>query len=421
MSIDLKGRSPKNKHIIAGLDIGTTKVLLAIGVVGPEGIEVVGVGSAPNPGMRHGVVVNIEATAEAITKAREEAELMAGHSVNSVWVSVAGTHIQSFASHGMVAISNREVQAEDIARVIEAAKAVAIPTDRQVLHVIPSDYKVDGQEGISDPIGMAGVRLESSVQIVTGSKAALQNTLRCTEKAGLIINGLVLQQLASARAVLSPDEKNLGVAVADIGGGTCDLIIFVQGSVVHTTVIPVGGNNFTHDVAMGLRTTQAHAEMLKKKFGSALPDMVGEDEIIEVEGVGGRQSRTVSRRYLCEVLEARAEETLSLIRGELADSGQVGRLGSGIVLTGGGSQLAGLVEMGDFIFDIPVRRGVPNKVGGLTDVVRCASHATAVGLLLYGMDQEKQKSSPLERSDESFKNKLGEWTRKVKEYFGGSL
>ena len=422
MSKDSKGRSPKAKHVIAGLDIGTTKAIFAIGIIGAEGLEVVGLGSAPNPGMRHGVIVNIEAATEAIKKAREEAELMAGFSVNSVWVTVGGTHIQSFASAGMVAVSNEEIANEDVLRVIEAAKAVAIPTDRQVLHVLPSEFRIDGQDGISDPIGMSGVRLEASVHIVTGSRSALQNTLRCLERSGLASSGFVLSQLASARAVLSSDEKNLGVTLVDIGGGTCDIITFLQGSVVHTAVIPVGGNNFTHDVAMGLRTTQAHAEMLKRKYGSALPDMVEDNETIEVEGVGGRQSRTVSRRYLCEILEARAEETLSLIRGELADSSFVGRLGSGVVLTGGGSLLAGLVEMGDFIFDIPVRRGVPSRVGGLTDVVRCSSHASAVGLLMYGMDQEKPKAGSLEKNhDNLFTARVEGWTKRLKELFGGSL
>lgn len=382
----------KKSHVVAGLDIGTTKVACVIGMVGTTGeIDIVGVGVAPNPGMRQGIVINIEATVEAVKKAREEAELMSALSIEEVWLSIGGNHIESFDSNGMVAIRNQEVSAEDIHRVIDAAKAVAIPTDRQVLHVLPQNYKIDSQDGISDPIGMTGVRLEASVHIITGSKSAVQNAIKCTEKAGLNVRGLVLQQLASALTVASEDEKSLGCTVIDIGGGTCDLISFVQGSVVHTATVPVGGNNFTHDVAMGLRTTQTSAEALKRKFGCALAEMVAVEESVEVEAVGGRKSRTLPRRELCEVIEARAEETLLLLKKELAESGLVKELGSGLILTGGGSLLPGLAEMGDFIFDIPVRKGVPDHIGGLTDVVRCASFSTSVGLVLYGLRQEKHK------------------------------
>ena len=410
----------KNNHVVAGLDIGTTKVACVIGVMGPEGLNIVGVGVAPNPGMRQGTVVNIEATVETIRKAREEAELMSGVTLSSVWLGVGGTHIESFDSTGMVAIRNKEVTEEDISRVIEAAKAVAIPTDRHVLHVLPQDYKIDGQEGISDPIGMSGVRLETSVHIITGNASSVQNAVKCTEKAGLKVKGLVLQQLASALSVISEDEKDLGCSVVDMGGGTCDMISFTQGSVTHTAVIPVGGNNFTHDVAMGLRTTQHSAETLKRKFGCALAEMVSAEESIEVEAVGGRKSRTLPRRELCEVIEARAEETLHLIRSEVADADLAAKLGSGLILTGGGSLLPGMVEMGDFVFDIPVRRGAPDKVGGLTDVVRCASFASAVGLVLYGMEQEKHqlKHRPIETASDSRSGSgVSEFTQKIKEYF----
>ncbi|MCB0341409.1 MAG: cell division protein FtsA [Bdellovibrionales bacterium] len=410
------------KHVIASLDIGTTKVACVIATASPDGVEIAGVGTAPNHGVRQGVVVNIEATAEAIIKAKEEAELMSGLTVTSVWLGIVGSHIQSFDSSGMVAIRNEEVAEDDIKRVIEAAKAVAIPADRQVLHVIPSDFKIDGQDGISDPIGMSGVRLESSVHIITGGHAAIQNAVKCTEKAGLRISGLVVQQLASAMAVLSEDEKSLGVAVVDMGGGTCDLMIYGQGSVVYTDVIPIGGNNFTHDVAMGLRTTQVDAESLKRKFGCALPDMVNEEETIEVEGVGGRQSRTLARRNLCHVLEARTEETLELIRERIRKSGFYGRLGSGIVLTGGASQLAGLVEMGDFIFDVPVRLGVPTKIKGLTDVVKSSAYATAVGLLLFGYKEEKNKIKvPVAEPNSGFSSRLNDFAQKVKGIFAKSL
>jgi len=342
---------------------------------------------------------------------------MAGVSMPAVWLAVGGSHIKSFDSQGMVAIRNKEVTNEDIERVIEAAKAVRIANDRQVLHVLPKEFKVDSQEGINDPIGMSGVRLECSVHIVTGSNSAIQNAIRCAEKAGLSVAGLVLQQFASALAILSADEKNLGVTVVDMGGGTCDLITFTQGSVVYTNVLPVGGNNFTHDVAMGLRTTQTNADILKKKFGCALPDMVNEEESIEVESVGGRQSRTISRKDLCEVLEARAEETLKLIKEDLEDNGLMKQMGSGVVLTGGASQLQGLVEMGDFIFDIPVRRGIPERTGGLTDVVNSPMYSTCVGLMKYGMSRQKEAKATM-AAKASMGTWVSQWANKIKDLFG---
>lgn len=380
------------KSVIAAIDIGTTKVVFTIGSYGNDGLEVIGVGQAENTGMRQGSVVNIESTSNSIQKAREEAELMAGEEVQSVWISVGGPHIESFDSSGMVAINNGEISKSDIDRVIEAAQAVAVPADRQVLHVIPSDFRVDKQSGISDPIGMSGVRLEASVHIVTGNSSTLQNSVKCVERLGLKVNGMVLQQLASSKSILSSDEKSLGVSVVDMGGGTCDLVTFLDNSAVMTEVIPVGGNNFTHDVAMGLKTSQADAEMLKKKWGCALVAMTLPEESVQVEGVGGRASREVSRKHLASVIEARAEETLLLIRGALEKQGLLGKLGSGIVLTGGGSQLSGLVEMGDFIFDVPVRLGVTTGIGGLKEIVRDPSFATSIGLLLFG--QEEIQRSP---------------------------
>lgn len=403
-------KDANNSRVIAGLDIGTTKVSCAIGVLRGESLEIIGVGQASNTGMRHGVVVHIESTSEAIRKAKEEAELMAGLRAESVWLAVGGQHIQSFASSGMVAIRHKEVRQEDIERVIEAAKAVMIPQDRQVLHVLPQDFKIDGQVGIFDPIGMSGVRLETSVFIVTGSQSAIQNAIKCAQRAGLKVEGLVLQQLASALAVLSPDEKNLGVSVVDIGGGTCDLITFSQGSVIHTGLLPLGGQNFTQDVAIGLKTTQTNAESLKRRYGCALGEMVGEDESIEVESVGGRKSRTLMRRDLCEVLEARTEETLEMIHRELHEKNLLGKLGSGVVLTGGASLLPGMVEMGDFVLDVPVRRGWPEKVGGLVDVVRQPSFSTVVGVLIYGLSQDKDRTLTPE--------KPMDWTAKMKNFLG---
>jgi cell division protein FtsA len=350
---------------------------------------------------------------------------MSGYAIADVWVGVSGTHITSFDSKGMVAIKNKEVTSQDIERVIEAAKAVAVPADRNVLHVLPREYKVDGQDGITDPIGMSGVRLEASVHIVTGGHTALQNSIKCVEKAGLRVSGLVLNQLAASSAVLSEDEKNLGVCVVDMGGGTCDAVYFVNGSVAHTSIIPLGGHHFTHDVAVGLRTPQISAEDLKRKYGCAMASMVNENETIEVEGVGGRKSRLIPRKDLADVLEARAEESLNLIAHDMRRSGLLPMLGSGLVLTGGASQLDGLVEMGEFIFDIPVRRGGPSKVGGLIDAVKAGEHSAAVGLLLYGLSQRKDLIVQSQQSHSTIKGEmtnLGESfdgiTQKVKDFFG---
>ena len=404
--------------VLAGLDIGSAKVCFVIGTVNADGkIEVAGVGTAPNTGMRQGVVVNIEATTDSIKKAKEEAELMSGYAVSDVWVGVSGTHIASFDSKGMVAIKNREVTASEIERVIEAAKAVAVPTDRTVLHVLPREFKVDGQDGITDPIGMSGVRLEANVHIVTGGQSAINNTVKCVEKAGLKVAGLVLGQLAAAKAVISQDEQNLGVCVIDMGGGACQSIYFSNGSVAHSSITPVGGQHFTHDIAVGLRTPQFAAEELKKKYGCAMASMVNENETIEVEGVGGRKSRVIPRKDLADVIEARAEETLNLLANDVRMSGLLPLMGSGIVLTGGASQLDGLVEMGEFIFDIPVRRGAPRGIGGLTEVVKSGEFAVAVGLLLYGLAQRKDLG--LHQPQEvNLGESIDGFTKKIRDFFG---
>jgi cell division protein FtsA len=433
----------KKTNIIAALDIGTTKVSVVVGSVNvaantpapsapnsiPElSIDIIGLGTAPSHGIRQGVVVNVESTIEAIAKAREEAELMSGHEITEVYVAVGGSHVKSFDSRGMVAIRNKEVKSDDIDRVIEAAKAVAVPADREVLHVLPREYKLDDQAGIFDPIGMSGVRLESNVHIVTAGQTALQNIMKCTEKAGLKVKGLVLQQLASSLAVLSEDEKKLGVALVDMGGGTCDIVMYVGGSVAYTASVPVGGAHFTQDISMGLRTPQTSAEKIKMKYGCAIADLVDDAETIEVEGVGGRKPRALLRRDLCEVIEPRAEETMALIWQEIRRSGLVNQIGSGIVLTGGACQLEGLLEMGEFISDIPVRRGTPERVGGLTDVVRSPESATGVGLLVYGMenmsDQERLRfvQSTRQRDNEPVMGDVvSGWAQKVKDFFGGAL
>jgi cell division protein FtsA len=408
----------RNQPLIAGLDIGSTKVTVVIGTVTADSkIEIVGVGSAPNTGIRQGVVVNIEATTDSIRKAREEAELMSGSQISEVWVGVSGTHIKSFDSKGMVAIKNKEVTAHDVDRVIEAAKAVAVPTDRTVLHVLPREYKVDAQDGILDPVGMAGIRLEAAVHIVTASQTALSNNVKCIEKAGLRVAGLVLDQLASAKAVLSEDEKALGVVVVDMGGGSCNIVYFVNGSVAHTSFIPVGGSHFTHDIAIGLRTPQVSAEELKKKYGCAIASLVSESETMEVEGVGGRKSRTVLRRDLAEVIEPRAEETLQLIQNDMRMSGLLPFLGSGVVITGGGSQLDGLIEMGEFIFDVPVRKGTPGQVGGLNEVVKSPVYANSVGLLLHGLQNNHKKYMTVPAGDDLIAESLTTWGHNIKNFF----
>ncbi len=405
----------KSEQVVAGLDIGSSKVVFLIGIPNHHGsVDVIGIGSVPSPGLRHGVLINIEMTIEAIRKAKEEAELMAGHKVDDVWLGVGGTHIKSFDSKGMVAIRNKEVATDDIQRVIEAAKAVAVPADREVLHVLPREFKVDEQEGIYDPIGMSGVRLEALVHIVTGANTALQNTIKCTHKAGLKVKGIVLQSLASSLAVLSEDEKKLGVAFVDMGAGTTDIISYINGSVAYTSVLPIGGAYFTHDIAVGLRTPQDHAEDIKRKYGSALLNLINEEETIEVKSVGGRESRMVLRKNLCEVIEPRAEETLNLIKSEIIKSGLQSQLGSGMVLTGGASQLDGLVEMGEFIFDIPVRRGIPSRVGGLADVVKSPSLSTAVGLLVYAI-KELNLNKDTANHEKKFPEIVVDWARKLRD------
>lgn len=411
---------PEYKRVIAGLDIGTTRVACTIATVNAEGqIKVTGVGVAHNTGMRQGVVVNIDSTTDAIKKAKEEAELMSGLEIKSVWLGVSGTHVKSFDSKGMVAVKNREVTEDEIHRVIEAAKAVAVPADRQVLHVLPREFKVDDQDGIWDPIGMSGVRLEASVHIVTGGQTAITNAIKCTERTGLKVAGLVLDQLASSMAVVTDDEKNLGVAVVDMGGGTCNTIVYINGSVAHTSVLPIGGSHISHDIAVGLRTPQLCAEDLKKKYGCAVASLVPEGETIEVEGVGGRKPRTVPRRDLAEIIEARAEEILTLVRDELRAQGLVQSIGSGIVITGGASQLDGIAQMGEFVFELPVRKGVALQVGGLTDIVRSPTFSTGVGLILYGFDKTKNDPQSIEQEFLGFNQLMQSARRRFKELISG--
>src|SRR5689334_4777623 len=372
--------------------------------------EVIGLGQAESKGLKKGVVVNIEATVESIQRALEEAELMADCKIRTVWTGIAGSHIRSFNSSGMVAVKDKEVNEADVARVIETAKAVNIPTDQQILHVLPQEFIIDGQEDIREPIGMSGVRLEVKVHIVTGAVSAAQNIIKCVRRCGLEVHDLILQPLASARAVLSEDEKDLGVCLLDIGGGTTDIAIFTHGAIRHTAVIPIAGDQITNDIAMALRTPTADAEAIKTRHGVALRQLADANEMIEVPGIGERAPRSMSRQTLAEVIEPRAEELFSLVQQVLRESGYEELLSSGIVLTGGSSMMQGMVELGEEIFHMPVRIGLPRYSGGLADVVRSPRYATAVGLLFEGASQVQH--GQLSRQSGSFKAVLGrmrEW------------
>ena len=375
----------KQDNIIIGLDIGTTKICAVVGEVKQEGLEIIGIGTHPSKGLRKGVVVNIDSTVQSIKKAIEEAELMAGCELNTAYVGIAGGHIKGFNSHGVIAVKDREITKADIARVIEAAQAITIPTDREVIHVIPQEYILDNQDCIQEPLGMSGVRLEAKVHIVTAAVASAQNIVKSVNKAGLAVADVVLQQIASSEAVLGQDEKDIGVALIDIGGGTTDIAIYHNGTIKHTAVISLGGNQITGDIAVGLRTPSEEAEKVKKKFGCCMTSMIDKDETIEVPGVGGRKPRIVSRQILGEIIEPRVEELFQLINQEIVRSGYDSAIASGVVLTGGTAIMEGTVELGEQIFNLPVRRGLPAGIGGLVDIVKNPMYSTGVGLVLYGM------------------------------------
>ena len=374
----------KKDEIVVGLDIGTTKICAIVGVPTDHGIDVIGIGTHPSLGLRKGVVVNIENTVQSIRRALEEAELMAGCDIGEVYAGIAGGHIKGFNSEGIVAVKSREVSQSDIRRVIDAASAVNIPMDREVIHILPQEYIVDGQGGIKDPLGMSGVRLEVRVHIVTGAVTSAQNIIKCANRAGLEVNDIILQQLGSSEAVLTPEEKELGVALVDIGGGTTDIAIFHQGSIKHTAVISLAGDHITGDIAIGLRTPIEEAEKIKKKYGSAMVSFVEKDQVVEVPAVGEGKSKTIPRHILAEIIEPRVEEIVTLVHREVAASGYEGLIASGVVLTGGSALLEGVTELAEQIFNLPVRRGYPRDVGGLTEIVRNPIYATAVGLVLYG-------------------------------------
>ncbi|MEP1470682.1 MAG: cell division protein FtsA [Halieaceae bacterium] len=378
--------SAQGKRMIVGLDIGTSKVVSIVGEIGVDGdIEIVGIGSHPSKGMKKGVVVNIESTVQSIQRAVEEAELMAGCQIHSVFVGIAGSHIRSLNSHGIVAIRDREVYALDLERVIDAAQAVAIPADQKVLHILPQEYVIDNQEGIKEPMGMSGVRLEAKVHLVTCAVNAAQNIEKCIRRCGLEVEEIILEQLASSYSVLTDDERELGVCLVDIGGGTTDIAIFTEGSIRHTGVIPIAGDQVTNDIAMALRTPTQHAEEIKIKYACALTQLAGADETIKVPSVGDRPPRDLSRQSLAEVVEPRYDELFTLVQAELRRSGFEDMVPAGIVLTGGTSKMEGVMELAEEIFHMPVRVGYPQSVQGLTDIVRNPIYATGVGLLQYGL------------------------------------
>lgn len=379
------------EELIVGLDIGTTKICAVVGEIRPSGVEIIGMGSHPSEGLRKGAVINIEDTVNSIKEAVEEAETMAGCEISSVYAGIAGGHIKGFNSHGVIALKEREVTKKDIDRVIEAASAVAIPMDREIIHTLVREFVVDDQDGIADPLGMSGVRLEAKVHIVTGAVTSAQNIIKCANKAGLDVCDIVLESLASSEAVLSKEEKNLGVALIDFGGGTTDMAIFFRGSILHTSILALGGDNLSYDIAVGLRTSNQDAEKIKIKYGCGLSSLIGKEETIEVPGVGGRKPRVLSRRILGEILEPRLEEILGLVYGQLVRAGYQNMISSGVVVTGGSAELPGVPEMAEQVFNVPARIGFPKGVGGLVELVNKPMYATAVGLVLYGAKGRKGK------------------------------
>ena len=406
-----------DSEIIAGLDLGSTKVCAIVAEQTDEGLDIIGIGFVPSKGLKKGVIVNIESTVQAIRAAVEQAETMAGVEINTVYAGVSGSHVRGMNQEGVAAIGNREVSLEDVSRVLDQAKAVPLPGDRQVLHVLPQEYIVDDQDGIREPVGMAGVRLEARVHMVTAASTSVANITKCAERCGLYVEEVVLQPLASADAVLSADEREIGVALIDIGGGTSDIILYVDGAVVHTSSIPIGGINLTSDIATGLRTPLAEAERIKIKYGCSATRMVDDEETIDVPSVGGRAPRVLPRRVLCDIIEPRVEEIFAACRHVIAETGYVDMLASGAVITGGTTLLDGMGELAEEVLGLPVRRGAPSGVGGLIDVVKSPSYATGVGLVKYGA--ERMRTAPMrapasERPQAAgIGHRLGAWFREV--------
>ncbi len=400
---------------MVGLDIGTTKICAVVGEVSSGGVDIVGIGTHPSVGLRKGVVVNIESTVNSIKKAIEEAELMAGCEITSVFAGIAGGHIKGFNSQGVIAVKSREVTKNDIVRVIDAAKAIAIPLDREVIHVLPQEFIVDDQDGIQDPLGMSGVRLEVKVHIITGAVTSAQNIIRCANKAGLDVCDIVLESIASSETVLTPEEKELGVALIDFGGGTTDLAIFSNNNIKHTSILALGGNNLTNDIAVGLRTPHLAAEKIKKIHGCCLTSMITKDETIEVPSVGGRKPRTLTRQILGEILEPRVEEIFSLVNREILRSNYSDSIASGLAITGGSSLMEGIPELAEQIFNLPARRGYPQGFGGIADVVNSPMYATAVGLVLYGARSLPKKKFRIRDQNIFFRvmDRMKKWFKEI--------
>lgn len=376
------------QNLVVALDIGTSKIAALVGEMSPSGtIEVIGFGSHPSHGLKKGVVVNIESTVQSIQRAVEEAELMAGCDIHSAFTGIAGSHIQSLNSHGIVAIREREVKQSDVERVIDAAKAVAIPADQKILHILPQEFIIDAQEDVREPVGMSGVRLEAKVHIVTGAVSAAQNIIKCVRRCGLHVGDVILEQLASSHAVLTDDEKELGVCMVDIGGGTTDIVVFTDGAIRHTAVIPIAGDHVTNDVAVALRTPTAFAEKIKIAHANVLPEEISPDAMIEVPSMAGRRSKKLPKRALAQVVSARYEELFALVLSELRRSGFEHLIASGLVLTGGACMVRGGIELAESVFNMPVRLGLPRNVKGMVDVRENPGYATGVGLLLHGKQQ----------------------------------
>lgn len=405
------------KNLIVGLDIGTSKVVAIVGEVTPDNeIDVIGIGSHPSRGLKKGVVVNIESTVQSIQRAVEEAELMAGCQIHSVYAGIAGSHIRSLNSHGIVAIRDKEVTTADVERVIDAARAVAIPADQRILHILPQEFIIDNQEGIREPIGMSGVRLEAKVHMVTGAVSAAQNIIKCVRRCGLEVDDVILEQLASSYSVLTEDEKELGVALVDIGGGTTDMAVFTEGAIRHTAVIPIAGDQVTNDIAVALRTPTQHAEEIKIKYACALTQLASPDETIEVPSVGDRPPRRLARQTLAEVVEPRYEELFTLIQAELRRSGFEDLCAAGVVITGGSAKMEGVVELAEEIFHMPVRLGLPQYISGLVDVVRNPIYSTGVGLLLFGYQNRALREAEA-RMGSGFNSVL----KRMKSWFQGNF
>lgn len=413
-------RKQQAPHTVVGLDIGTSKIAAIIGKIKADGeIEVVGIGTYPSRGLKKGVVVNIDATVESIQRAIDEAERMSGVTVSSVYVGIAGSHVKSFNSNGMVAIRNQDVQLDDIERVMDAAQTIAIPGDQRVLHILAQEYIIDSQGGIREPVGMSGVRLEAKVHMVTGSVSAAQNITKCVERCGLEVADIILEQLASSEAVLSEDEKELGVCLVDIGGGTTDIAVFHNGAIRHTAVIPVAGDQVTNDIAIAFRTPTQAAENIKRKYACALPQLIDEDDEIEVPSVGDRPSRCLSRRTLVEVVEPRYEELFQLIQAELKRSGFEDMLAAGVVLTGGSALVEGAVELAEEVFHMPVRLGIPQDVKGLNDEVNSPVYSTTYGLLVYA--KEHVDGSDYEQLPQKPRMQVGDVFSRMKNWFSRSF